>query len=180
MSLVRVVALLAVCAVAARPAPAAVVINEILYHAPDDLDGLQFVELHNTGDEATDLGGWKLAGGVRFDFPRGTKLAANGYLGVCTDPRLCKRHYGLDAAGPFTGSLGHGRDRIDLVNARGESADRVRYRSQPPWPLAADGYSSSLERVCPTARGDRPENWAPSPLPAGPPRAAGTPGKKNA
>ena len=28
---------------------AQVVINEILYHAPDDLDDLQYVELHNTG-----------------------------------------------------------------------------------------------------------------------------------
>src|SRR5262249_33391630 len=45
--------------------------------------------------------------------------------------------------------------------------------------VAADGCSSSLERICPTAPGG-PENWAPSPLPAGPPRPGGTPGKKNA
>src|SRR5207248_353571 len=88
--------------------------------------------------------------------------------------------YGFDAAGQFEGSLGHGRDRVELLDATGRKVDSVAYGSRPPWPVAADGCSSSLERICPTAPGDTPANWAPSPLPAGPPRPGGTPGKKNA
>jgi CotH kinase protein/Lamin Tail Domain len=180
MSTVRAVALLVVCTVAAGPAPAAVVINEILYHAPDDLDDLQFIELHNTGDAAVDLAGWKLTRGATFEFPRGTTIPANGYVVVCKDRGLFKKHYGFDALGPFQGALSHGNDRVDLIDTKGKSVDSVRYRSRAPWPLAADGYSASLERVCPTAPADVPENWAPSPLPAGAPKPGGTPGKPNA
>src|SRR5947199_346597 len=69
---------------------------------------------------------------------------------------------------------------LSLLTARGQKVDGIRYGSRAPWPLAADGYSSSLERICPTAPGDGPDNWAPSPLPEGTRKPAGTPGKKNA
>src|SRR5438270_12664793 len=96
----------AVCLLAltvAGPVRAGVVINEIFYHAPDDLDDLQFVELHNTGDKAVDLAGWKLARAVRYEFPAGTSLAPGGYLVVCKDPKELRRFYGSDAAGRFEG-----------------------------------------------------------------------------
>lgn len=161
-------------------ASAGVVINEILYHAPDDLDDLQFLELHNTSAAAVDLSGWKLGRGVAYEFPRGTKIAANGYLIVCKNLPLFKRYYGVDAAGAFGGSLDRGQGQIELVDAAGRTVDRVKYRSRAPWPLAADGYSSSLERICPTAPAEGPENWAPSPLPAAGRKPGGTPAAKNA
>src|SRR5207244_479583 len=76
--------------------------------------------------------------------------------------------------------LGHGGDRVELLDAKGKKVDDVRYKTRTPWPLASDGYSSSLERICPTAPGDVPENWAPSPLPTAMRKPTGTPGKKNA
>ena len=54
----------------------------------------------------------------------------------------------------------------------------ARYKDRSPWPVSADGYSASLERICPAAPGDVPENWAASPLPSSS-RPAGTPGKPN-
>jgi hypothetical protein len=180
MFLVRIAALLLALALVCGPASAAVVINEILYHAPDDLDNLQFIELHNTGDAAVDLSGWKLTRDVRFEFPRGAKIEANSYVVVCKDVPLFKRYYRCDPAGAFEGALDHGKGHIELVNASGRKVDSVKYRSRAPWPLAADGYSSSLERICPTASAEGPENWAPSPLPAVGRRPTGTPGQKNA
>src|SRR5262249_44676813 len=41
------------------------------------------------------------------------------------------------------------------------------------------GYGTSLERICPTAKGEW-ENWTPSTLAIGAPRPGGTPGMKNA
>jgi hypothetical protein len=161
-------------------ASAAVVINEILYHAPDDLDDLQFLELHNPGAGEVDLSGWKIGGAVAYEFPRGTKIAANGFLVVCKNRLLFKRYYGFDAAGTFTGSLKRSKGRLSLVNAAGRIVDSVKYHSRAPWPLAADGYSSSLERICPTAPAEGPENWAPSPLPDAGRKPGGTPGAKNA
>jgi hypothetical protein len=180
MSIVRAAVVMVVLLLAAGAAPAGVVINEILYHAPDDLDNLQFIELHNTGPTAVDLSGWKLTKAVTFQFPQGTTIEPDGYVVVCKDPKLLKKHYGMEALGPFSSTLSHNGDTIHLADAKGKRADSAKYKPQAPWPLAADGYSSSLERICPTAAGDIPENWAPSPMPTGPPKPGGTPGKKNA
>lgn len=160
------------------PARAEVVINEILYNAPDELDDLQFVELHNAGAAAADLGGWKLGRGARYEFPPGTTIPPDGFLVLCRDPKLFRKHYGSDAAGRFEGRLDD-EGTVELLDSAGRRVDRVKYRNRPPWPAAPDGYGPSLERVCPAA-GTGPENWAPSPLPAGPPRPGGTPGKRNA
>lgn len=165
---------------AAGSARGGVVINEILYHAPDDLDDLQFVELHNAGDKAVDLGGWKFSRGIKYEFPAGTRIAADGFLVVCKNLAEFKKHYGFEAAGQFTGALSHGSEHLELVDKAGKKIESIKYGSRAPWPTAADGYSSSLERICPTASGSEPANWAPSPLPAGPPKPSGTPGKKNA
>lgn len=162
------------------PARADVVINEIFYHAPDDIDDLQFIELHNTGDKAVDLAGWRLSKGVKFRFPANATIDANGYFVVCKDLKVFKKHYGFDAAGQYEGSLSHNKDQIELLDAAGKKRDGVKYGSRAPWPLAADGYGSSLERICPTAPGKDADNWAPSPLVAGAPKPRGTPGKQNA
>ena len=61
-------------------AHARVVINEVMYHAPDDLDDLQYVELHNAGDQPVDLGGWAIKKGVKFKFPSGTRIEPRGFL----------------------------------------------------------------------------------------------------
>lgn len=179
MSYLRVAALLLAYLLVVGSASGAVVLNEILYHAPDDLEDLQFIELHNTGAADVDLGGWKLGRKVNYEFPRGTKIAANGYLVVCKNRPLFKRYYGFDAAGAFTGALDRGAGHVELMDAAGRKIDSVKYRSRAPWPLAADGYSSSLERICPTASAEGADNWAPSPLPAAGRKPGGTPGAKN-
>lgn len=168
----------AVCLSAA--ARADVVINEILYHAPDDLDKLQFIELHNTSAAAVDLAGWKLGPNARYEFPAGSRIDANGYVVICRDAELFRKHYGFEALGTFSGALGHNGDQVELRDAAGKRVDRVRFKTRDPWPVAADGSSSSLERICPTAPGDRPDNWASSPLPKTSPKPGGTPGQANA
>lgn len=177
----RAVALAVLVALAgsAAPARAGVVINEILYHAPGDRDDLQFVELHNPGDRPVDLGGWKLARGVRHEFPAGTAIDAGGYLVVCKNLKAFREAYKFDAAGAFQGSLDHGGEGLELRDAAGKVVDRVRYRTRAPWPVSPDGSGPSLERICPAAPGDSAENWAASPLTPGAPRPGGTPGKKN-
>src|SRR5437588_12628239 len=122
-SLVALLAVVIICS----PTQAAVVINEIFYHAPDDLDNLQFIELFHTGDKAVDLAGWKLSKGVKYLFPASARIEANGYLVLCKNLKEFKKHYGFDAAGQFEGSLSHNKDHIELVNAAGKKIDSVKY-----------------------------------------------------
>jgi hypothetical protein len=162
------------------PARAGVVINEVFYNAPGDLHELQWIELHNAGVRAEDLGGWTLDGGRVFVFPAGATLEAGGYLVVALDPELFTATYGVPAIGPLARPLGRGGGRLTLADARRRPADTIRYRDTHPWPASADGCSASLERITPSAPGELAENWAASPLPQGPAAPSGTPGKENA
>ncbi len=157
-----------------------VVINELMYHPPDDRDDLQWIELHNPGEQPVDLGGWTLRG-VRHTFPAGTGIPPGGYLVLARDAGAFRIRYGRDipVGGEFQGRLKHGGERIELLDASKRRVDTVEYDDREPWPLSPDGLGASLERITASGAGDDPRNWAPSPLP--PERvAAGTPGRANA
>ncbi len=175
---VAVITLVLSLAGAARGAN--VVINEIMYHPPHDREGLQFVELFNAGATEADLSGWALRKGVQFVFPNGSRVAPGGFLIVCRDRGAFVERYGtgVKVAGQFEGRLSQSGKRLELVDARDTVVDSVKYSDRAPWPLSADGGSTSLERICPAAPGVEAANWAPSNLPkiVAP---AGTPGRTN-
>ena len=177
-----VVSLFMVCALplAGLAADRDVVINEIMFHPPDDLEELQYVELFNRGQSAVDLSTWAFTKGINFTFAQNTRLAPESYLVVCRDKLAFAKHYGNTIAviGNFSGKLSHRGERIDLSNARGELVDSVKYSDREPWPQGPDGYSASLERICPFASGKEADNWAGSALPTMR-RSSGTPGRRN-
>ena len=171
-----------ICALstATRGADTDVVINEIMYHAPFDLDELQYIELFNRGSAEVDLSGWSFAKGIKYAFPDKTRLAAGGYLVVCRKAELLRANYGgnVPVIGEFSGRLSPHGEKIELCNAARTLIDSVKYGDHEPWPLGPDGYSASLERICPFASGDNPANWAGSSLPAFE-KLVGTPGRRN-
>ena len=161
-------------------ASAQVVINEILYHAPEELDDLQYIELHNAGTQAVDLSGWSLRKGVQFQFAAGTLLPPKGFLVVCRNTARFNEFYKVPVAGEFHAHLKHKGERLELADASGRLVDAVKFSNKSPWPLGPDGHSGSLERISPTAAGEDPSNWISSPLSDDREKPGGTPGIPNA
>jgi len=161
-------------------AAADIVINEIMYNPPNELESLQYVELFNRGASTVDLSNWSFTRRIKYAFPQDTRMDPGAFLVICRSLADFSAHYGkeVSALGNFSGKLSHRGDRIELANAQKKLVDAVRYSDRDDWPIGADGYSSSLERISPASPGDAPENWAPSRLPPTK-RPAGTPGKKN-
>jgi hypothetical protein len=141
-----------------------VVINEIFYNAPEDLDDLEYIELWNSGDREVDVEGWELSDGVLLSITRGNKLAPGGFFVACKDAELFERIYKRKPDAEFKKSLNDGGERITLRNRAGDLVETVYYQDEYPWPLSADGGSASLERITPTTTADDPYNWAPSQL----------------
>lgn len=160
---------------------AGVVINEIMYHPPDDRDEYQWVELWNPDTTAVDLAGWSFRKGFKFTFTNSLPLPPGGFLVVSADAVAFRLRYGtnIPVVGDFSGRLSHSGESIELANREGQVVDRVKYDDAPPWPVSPDGMSASLERLRAGSPGEDPLNWDPSPLPAlrSP---AGTPGRTNA
>ena len=150
----------------------AVVINEIHYNPPGDAE-LEFLEFHNPNETAIDLGGWSIVKGVHYEFPAGTSIPAGGYLVACRNPSVLAPAFGLQesllhAWGDF--ALDNNGETIAVVNASGFVIDEVKYDDLPPWPVAADGLGTSLQRRCASSVSTAPNNWraepgdAPTPL----------------
>ena len=156
-----------------------VVINEILYHAPEDQDDVQWIELLNDADQTADLGGWTLDDGKLFTFPAETQIKPHAFLVAALNPERFTQTYNNRAVGPFKRPLKRGGEKLTLKDAQAKVVDTARFQDKAPWPVSADGYSASLERICPTASGESADNWVGSPLPPTP-KPAGTPGAKNA
>ena len=158
---------------------AAVVLNEVFYNAPGENETLQWIELHNSGPAPVAIAGWKLRAGVKLEFAPGTTIPAGGFLVVARDTRAFQSVYRLAPAAHFEGSLKRKGDRIELVDAAGSLVDAVAFKDDGAWPEMADGQSASLERICPSAPGKDPGNWAASVPDPQLVRPRGTPGRTN-
>ncbi|MEZ5323728.1 MAG: CotH kinase family protein [Verrucomicrobiales bacterium] len=165
----------------APAAVAGVVINEIMYNAPNDLDELEFVELLNSGTDAVDISGWQLSKGISYTFAEGTVMRPGGFLVICRTEELFAKFYpDIEPCGAFEKSLSNSSDKINLKSADGGTIDSIEYQDRAPWPVSADGYTASLERICPAAPSQLAANWAPSVLSTDDDRKpSGSPGKAN-
>jgi hypothetical protein len=158
---------------------AQIVINEVFYHAPDDLTDLQWVELYNNSDQPVSLSGWVLAKALKFTFAATNSIAARGYVVLCKDRKTFQEFYDVPVTGEFERSFKHTGERLELRNPAGQVVDSLEFSNRPPWPRGPDGRTASLERICPSALGKLPENWAGSPLSEDATHPGGTPGVQN-
>ncbi len=164
-----------------RRRPEDLVVNEIFFNPPGG-DADEFLELYHRGTTPVSLDGWRLRGGIDFDFPPGLTVQPGQYLVVAKDrDRLLSNHPGLPAAavvGGYSGQLGNGGDLVRLTrpdtllgtNDLGEQTvdtihipvAEVRYVDGGTWGRWSDGGGSSLELVDPDADPALGANWADS------------------
>lgn len=109
-----------------------VVINELMASNaatvadPDFGDYADWVELHNAGTSSVDLTGWSLTDNagdsLKWAFPAGTTIAANGYLLIWADGENTGLHTGY--------KLGADGEEVALYNSTGEQMDVVLFGEQ--------------------------------------------------
>lgn len=145
-------------------ADAQVVLSELMY---DPIGGNtnEFVELHNVGTNAVDIGGWHFSAGITYTFAAPCVLEADAYLVVAVN----RAAFGLLypnvtnlAAGAYTGQLSNQGEQVALADAGGAPVFSVTYNNKAPWPLAAAGLGSSLVLVDPASSPNNPSNWVAS------------------
>lgn len=120
----------------------------------------EWIELYNRSAGPVDLGGWRLAEAVDFQFPSGTVLDADSYLVVARDAGSLRTKFpGIRVLGDYQGRLSDSSERIRLLDSKANRADEVRYFGKRPWPEEADGGGSSLELIDPRADNSVPEAW---------------------
>jgi hypothetical protein len=148
-------------------------------------------------DPASPSNTWRLRRGIEFEFPPGATIPAGGYATLVSfDPALdATARTAFDAAygpvtrlfGPYRGRLSNSGDIFEIQKAGASqtepgstvavtpflAVDTLEYDDAQPWPPAANGTGSSLQRINLSAYGNDPVNWtAAVPNPGGPSRSA--------
>jgi hypothetical protein len=143
--------------------PPEVILNEVMYHPVQTNEAdYEYVELFNPATVAVDVSGWDIEG-TGFTLPVGTSLAPTGYLVCAANTSAVMTLYGItNAIGNWTGTLQNDGETLVLKTAQGRELDRLTYDDFEPWPIAADGYGPSLERVNPAWAGNTSLNWTAS------------------
>ena len=158
-----------------------IIINEIMYNSPGT--DVEFIELYNSSDQATDLQGWYILDNNDTHSPcylEGS-LEPGGFLIVAGDLSLFGSQYpGLNPvnsddfeSGTEGWSLGNGGDMVRLFNAAHQLMDMVAYEDGNEWPGSADGNGPSLELLNPALDNTLAISWDPSVT------MGGTPGSEN-
>jgi len=166
-----ILAILFVALLAAVPAGASVVINEIMYNSSFTPD-IEFVELYNTGPSAQNLGDWYMIDS-KSTSPRcylvGT-LGVGQYLVVVADTAFFRARYpGVTNVNvnPFDqGGAGFGlnntTDAARLYDDDSGLRDSVTYTNSSPWPTGPSGNGPSLELINPFLNNALATSWGAS------------------
>ena len=159
--------------------PHAVIIREIMF-APAGSNHLEYVELYNPGASAIDLfntnGTWRMDGGISYNVPSNTTLAAGEYLVLVSfDPstnsvektEFIATYNQSQLLGPYSGKLSNLGERLALEKPQATDpasasvdwiiVDEVYYYRDAPWPTSIDG--ESLHRLQHHVAGNQPNNW---------------------
>ena len=162
-------------------------ITEIMYHPSPSAsyagneDDFEYIELKNLSANTTiSLAGVRFVNGVEFDFTTGavTSLLPGGRVLVVKNQAAFIARYGAAEAiaGPYTGSLDNGGERLQLLDASNEEIHDFSYDAA--WYPITDGAGFSLvianENTDPTGWGRR-ESWVPSGVVNGNPGQANPP-----
>ncbi len=164
-------------AFAVGPVAESLRISEMMYHPastgdPEDPNS-EYIELTNVGAETINLNLVRFIDAVDYTFGS-FELPVGGYCLVVRDPAAFEAKYGADlpVVGRYTGSLNNAGERVELVDAAGQTIHRFRFDDN--WYDLTDGLGFSLTVRNPQTADaynlDSKSAWRPSA------RAGGSPG----
>ena len=124
-------------------------ISEVMYHPAGDPNA-EYIELTNVGSATVNLNLVRFANGVDFTFPS-TPLAPGEFVLVVRDVTAFTARYGdgLPVAGTYSGSLDNAGERLELLDAAGQTISTFRFKDN--WVDLTDGQGFSLTVVDPAA-----------------------------
>lgn len=154
-----------------------IVLNEINYNSPDNLNASDWIELYNNGNTTVDLSGYIFTDSdpdSGFVFPQGTILNTGDFLVVARNLKNFKAINSTvnNVIGEFQFGLSSDGDELRLYSQDLKVIDAVDYLPYTPWPEEANGNGPTLELSDPESDNGQPENWVAV-------KNGGTPGRKN-
>jgi hypothetical protein len=125
--------------------------TEVMYYPEGGEKELEYLELWNYSGAAIQIGSWRIAEGVEFEFPPSVIAPADSVVVVAADPEAFRRRYPeFDAErlfGPYTGDLSNSGEVLRLLDGGPDhpaTVDLLRYGVGGDWPALKEGHSIVL------------------------------------
>lgn len=139
------------------PVIPSLVITKINYNPVSGVP--EFIEITNTGNSTVDLTGIYFSNpGLVYQFPPLTRAKPGEAKVLAGDASAFAAKYGFIPFGQFSRSLSNTGMELVLSDGYGNTIDRVKYSSLPPWPDAS-ANGKYLELANPQADNNDPQNW---------------------
>ena len=151
--------LASICITLSPSIHARLIINEVFYQSSVECEKTEFIELYNAGDTTIDLYGWRITGGIKYEFPQNTQIDPGGYIVVAQVPNEFHSVHGVSAFGPWLGKLDNEGEEIAKSDEFGNVIDRIEYHTSFPWPIDAAGGGSSMSLVNPELENAKGSAW---------------------
>lgn len=148
-----------------NPLTEGLVITEIMYDEPPvgQNDNLEFIEFYNITNEAIELGGLRIKGGIASGKLPEYTLEPEAYWVIAKNAAAVTSFFGVPAYDWCGGNLSNDDpEHLYVQNTDHHSEimiDSLTYRIGPPWPGGAAGLGYSMELSDPNSDNSDPENW---------------------
>jgi len=124
---------------ASQPVDRVITFGTILANPPSGNQGQEYLVISNpSGRYAVDLSGWRIEGGIRFDFPPGTVLNRKGSAHLTQNvraflgrPESPSGGEGLLVLGEYKGQLSARGETLTLLRKDGSISDSITYPGDP-------------------------------------------------
>jgi hypothetical protein len=134
--------------------------EELAISADFTTDSFEYIEIENKGSEAVEMVGHTFTNGIDFSFLPFEVNAGQRVL-VVANQQAFEARYGQDQsiAGEYSGQLANNGERVELLDARGNTIHSFLYDDNNGWPQRADGHGSSLEVIDTEGNYNDGDNW---------------------
>jgi hypothetical protein len=144
--------------------PNPVVISELNFNSDSTRSAGDWLELHNPSSVYIDVSDWMLKDEKwynRFVIPGGTIIPPGGYLVLAEDlTKFSAQHPTItNVVGMFDFDFSNKGEQLYVMNFLGDTIINLIYNDAMPWPPAADGYGTTMERVFPVLDHNLPAAW---------------------
>lgn len=161
-----------------------VIFTEIMYH-PQDEKAAAWVEITNLTATPMDCAQWELKGkDLTFTFPDFDRQEPRAsfirpfeqVILTESEPETFRKAHNIPPHtriwGPWTGTLNHKKERLQLSDKNGIVLCEIEFDNDPPWPIEAAGAGYSMVVRHPDRRINDGRNWKASKHPGGTPGTA--------
>jgi hypothetical protein len=138
--------------------------TEINYKNHSNFNSGNWFELYNSQLNDVDVSNWGITnskGEMVYKYEEGSKLMGKAYQVLAADTALFNSMHGVSnyMSGPLLKNINSNADTLQLRDYSGYIVSEAAYSAGSDWPVAANGFGKTMERIDTNASAKQASSW---------------------